>query len=116
MRCPPTPARVLIAAAVSVLALLLVTASSSRPGTLRGPGQPPTPHPAGSTAPQASGAPQATSGGDPFAGRIPHFPAAPTPQPVMLHPGAQAQFFSRVPTSQPVAFLTIDDGFVQQPA
>jgi peptidoglycan/xylan/chitin deacetylase (PgdA/CDA1 family) len=45
---------------------------------------------------------------------IPAFPPAPVPVPITLPAGA-VPFLSRIPTTQPVAFLTIDDGFVKTP-
>lgn len=48
--------------------------------------------------------------------RLPTFPAAPIPQPVTLpHAPGQAAWASRIPTTQPVAFLTIDDGLITSP-
>jgi peptidoglycan/xylan/chitin deacetylase (PgdA/CDA1 family) len=47
--------------------------------------------------------------------RIPTFPARPAPQPVTLPAGPAAPVLNRVPTSQPVAFITIDDGWVRLP-
>jgi peptidoglycan/xylan/chitin deacetylase (PgdA/CDA1 family) len=47
--------------------------------------------------------------------RIPQFPPAPTAQPVVLPPGPVAGWFTRIPTTQPVAFLTIDDGLFKEP-
>jgi peptidoglycan/xylan/chitin deacetylase (PgdA/CDA1 family) len=47
--------------------------------------------------------------------RLPHFGTAPKPQPVAVSAGPQASWFLRIPTTQPVAFLTIDDGFVKSP-
>jgi peptidoglycan/xylan/chitin deacetylase (PgdA/CDA1 family) len=46
---------------------------------------------------------------------IPVFPPAPVPVPITLPPGGGVPFLSRIPTTQPVAFLTIDDGFVKTP-
>jgi peptidoglycan/xylan/chitin deacetylase (PgdA/CDA1 family) len=78
----------------------------------------PVPTPAGGSGPSGPVTPSqpAGPGANPFTGRVPDFPAPPTPAPVSLHGGAQAPFFSRVPTSQPVAFLTMDDGWSQAPA
>jgi peptidoglycan/xylan/chitin deacetylase (PgdA/CDA1 family) len=48
--------------------------------------------------------------------RLPTFGPAPTPVPVALpHVDGQAAFVHEIPTSQPVAFLTIDDGMVRHP-
>jgi peptidoglycan/xylan/chitin deacetylase (PgdA/CDA1 family) len=50
-----------------------------------------------------------------FLARIPHFPPEPPPQPIMVPGGPSAPYLSHVPTTQPVAFLTIDDGWIRQP-
>jgi peptidoglycan/xylan/chitin deacetylase (PgdA/CDA1 family) len=48
--------------------------------------------------------------------RLPTFGPAPTPVPVALpHVEGQAAFAFEIPTTQPVAFLTIDDGLVRHP-
>ncbi|MEV1289519.1 polysaccharide deacetylase family protein [Micromonospora sp. NPDC049679] len=47
--------------------------------------------------------------------RIPTFPAAPPPQPITLPAGASAPWLTHIPTTQPVAFITIDDGWVKHP-
>jgi peptidoglycan/xylan/chitin deacetylase (PgdA/CDA1 family) len=46
---------------------------------------------------------------------IPTFPPAPAPEPITLPPGDKAVFLSRIPVTQPVAFLTIDDGYLKSP-
>ncbi|WP_329108124.1 polysaccharide deacetylase family protein [Micromonospora sp. NBC_01699] len=50
-----------------------------------------------------------------YAARLPRFPAAPTPEPVTVPTGASAGWYSRIPTTQPVAFITIDDGWIKRP-
>ena len=51
-----------------------------------------------------------------FIDRLPNFGAAPVPVPVTIpHAPGQAAFIYEVPTDQPVAFLTIDDGAVRHP-
>lgn len=50
----------------------------------------------------------------PYADRIPEFPAPPVPQPMVL-PEGPAPHLSRIETDQPVAFITIDDGYVRHP-
>lgn len=50
----------------------------------------------------------------PYADRIPEFPAPPAPQPMVL-PEGPAPHLSRIETDQPVAFITIDDGYVRHP-
>jgi peptidoglycan/xylan/chitin deacetylase (PgdA/CDA1 family) len=44
---------------------------------------------------------------------VPSFAPPPPPEPVVLPPGGEALFLSRVPVTQPVAFLTIDDGYLK---
>ncbi|MEU7904667.1 polysaccharide deacetylase family protein [Actinoplanes sp. NPDC049118] len=46
---------------------------------------------------------------------IPVFPPAPPPRPITLPKSGSVPYLSRIPTDQPVAFLTIDDGFVRSP-
>jgi peptidoglycan/xylan/chitin deacetylase (PgdA/CDA1 family) len=55
--------------------------------------------------------------GDPDAARyrLPDFPAAPPAHVVALPDGARAPVLARVPTTDPVAFVTIDDGLVRRP-
>jgi len=48
-------------------------------------------------------------------GRIPQFAEAPVPTKVALAPNGTAGWFSRIPTNQKVAFITIDDGWVKHP-
>jgi peptidoglycan/xylan/chitin deacetylase (PgdA/CDA1 family) len=50
-----------------------------------------------------------------YLARLPKFPPAPRPEPITLPAGPEAAWLSRIPTDQPVAFLTIDDGWVQRP-
>lgn len=47
--------------------------------------------------------------------RIPTFAERPVPQPVALPEDPQGRWLSRVPTQQPVAFITIDDGWTKLP-
>jgi peptidoglycan/xylan/chitin deacetylase (PgdA/CDA1 family) len=51
----------------------------------------------------------------PYAARLPHFLVAPTPEPVTVPAGAGAGWYSRIATTQPVAFVTIDDGWIKRP-
>jgi peptidoglycan/xylan/chitin deacetylase (PgdA/CDA1 family) len=46
---------------------------------------------------------------------IPVFPPAPPAVPITLPEGAGVPYLSRIPTTQPVAFLTIDDGYLKLP-
>lgn len=50
-----------------------------------------------------------------YIARLPRFDPAPTPQPITVPAGAQAGWYQRIPTTQPVAFLTIDDGYTKTP-
>ncbi|MFK3980098.1 polysaccharide deacetylase family protein [Micromonospora sp. NPDC050397] len=51
----------------------------------------------------------------PYAARVPRFPAPPAAEPVSVPGGPAAGWYSRIPTTQPVAFITIDDGWVKRP-
>jgi peptidoglycan/xylan/chitin deacetylase (PgdA/CDA1 family) len=46
---------------------------------------------------------------------IPHFGPIPVPEPITLPPGDEVPLLSRIPVTQPVAFLTIDDGILKNP-
>jgi peptidoglycan/xylan/chitin deacetylase (PgdA/CDA1 family) len=50
-----------------------------------------------------------------YLAHLPAFPAAPPAQPITLPTGPSAAFLNHIQTAQPVAFLTIDDGWVKQP-
>ena len=64
----------------------------------------------------ATATPGATPTGlDALLAKLPHFPPAPAPVPIKLPPGPPAPIYYRLPTTAPVAFLTIDDGLDQLP-
>jgi peptidoglycan/xylan/chitin deacetylase (PgdA/CDA1 family) len=73
--------------------------------------------PAASPASSASPTPSASPSGDgnPFTSRVPKFPPAPVAQPILIPPGPAAPIYKRLPIQQPVAFLTMDDGWIQLP-
>jgi len=48
-----------------------------------------------------------------FVGRLPKFGPAPPAQPIHVPAGPYAPIYKRLPVTQPVAFLTIDDGWFQ---
>lgn len=50
-----------------------------------------------------------------YIGRLPKFDAPPVPEPVDVDAGTGSPLWFKVPTTQPVAFLTIDDGALQHP-
>jgi peptidoglycan/xylan/chitin deacetylase (PgdA/CDA1 family) len=82
------------------------------------PGNPLPPAASGRPLPPAAprlpdGAPAAGTG-DVLA-RIPKFPPALPAEKITLPQGPHAAWLSRIPTSQKVAFLTIDDGWTKQP-
>jgi peptidoglycan/xylan/chitin deacetylase (PgdA/CDA1 family) len=62
-----------------------------------------------------SGSPSGPAGNGTYASRLPKFDKAPTPVRVQLPGGGAVPWVSRVPTDQPVAFLTIDDGWIKRP-
>ena len=73
----------------------------------------PTPNPDdGGPAPTASGAPAQRAGGPP---RLPVFGPVPLAAPVDPGNGPSAPWYSAIPTTQKVAFITIDDGFTKDP-
>lgn len=65
-----------------------------------------------STKPSTAGAPPASVS---YADRLPKFDRAPKADKVNLPEGASAAYFTHIPTDQPVAFLTIDDGWIKRP-
>jgi peptidoglycan/xylan/chitin deacetylase (PgdA/CDA1 family) len=46
---------------------------------------------------------------------VPTFPAPPAAKPITLPASGSAPYLSRIPTDQPVAFITIDDGYLKHP-
>lgn len=50
-----------------------------------------------------------------YLAQLPQFGPAPAPQPVTVPLGPSAGWFTHIPTTQRVAFLTIDDGWVKKP-
>jgi peptidoglycan/xylan/chitin deacetylase (PgdA/CDA1 family) len=63
----------------------------------------------------ASASTSASAPSGPYASRIPSFPARPAAVKATFPVGALAPVVSRIPTAQPVAFITIDDGQVRRP-
>jgi peptidoglycan/xylan/chitin deacetylase (PgdA/CDA1 family) len=82
-------------------------------GRPRAGGEPSAPPAGEGDDPAASGSAPPVPGD--FLARIPHFGPPPPPQPVHLPPGPSVAYLSRIPTTQPVAFLTIDDGWTKVP-
>jgi peptidoglycan/xylan/chitin deacetylase (PgdA/CDA1 family) len=79
---------------------------------------------ASTLAPTAGPAPTAGASASPasvhtlayWLSRVPHFPVAAAGPPMQLaHRAGRASWNSRIPTDQPVAFLTIDDGVTKAP-
>jgi peptidoglycan/xylan/chitin deacetylase (PgdA/CDA1 family) len=64
---------------------------------------------------KTSGAPVPPGNPGSFAGRLPKFGPPPAPAPITVPDGPTAPIYKRLPINQPVAFLTIDDGFFQLP-
>ena len=67
----------------------------------------------GGLASRAPGSP--TPGNTAFQGRLPTFDAPPAAQPIKAPTGPYAPIYKRLPITQPVAFLTMDDGWTQLP-
>jgi peptidoglycan/xylan/chitin deacetylase (PgdA/CDA1 family) len=65
----------------------------------------------GSPASSATG----PAGTNPYLARVPKFDPQPVPQPIAVPAGPLAPIYHRLPVNQPVAFLTMDDGFTQLP-
>lgn len=113
----PRPPRVWRCLALTFSALLALAACAPSVAWQRGLGEPsgpafsegPSPSPSQTQEP----IPPALA---PYVARIPIFSPAPTPIPVALpHTEGRAAFAYEIPTTQPVAFLTIDDGAVRHP-
>lgn len=51
----------------------------------------------------------------PYLARLPHFAPPPPPQPIAVPSGPKVPLYHRLPVNQPVAFLTMDDGWTQLP-
>jgi peptidoglycan/xylan/chitin deacetylase (PgdA/CDA1 family) len=114
-----------LAAAVSVLALAACSGPASlqrvefRPPVVDvtasdSPSPSPTPSPSASPTRSPASPPRSIAD---YLAMLPTFPPAPAPIAVDLpHAAGRAAWISRIPTSQPVAFLTIDDGAVKSPA
>jgi peptidoglycan/xylan/chitin deacetylase (PgdA/CDA1 family) len=87
-----------------------IPASSGAPGT---PGVPGVPVSGGQTPESVSAALAALPAN--IRSRVPQFPPPPPPVKVTLPPGDKAPNISRIPTSDRVAFITIDDGWEKNP-
>ncbi|WP_018352356.1 polysaccharide deacetylase family protein [Longispora albida] len=70
-----------------------------------------TPSPTGT----ATGTATPSRAASPFDGRLPKFDPPPVPEKITLAGGPTAPLLNRIPTTQRVAFLTIDDGWVKKP-
>jgi peptidoglycan/xylan/chitin deacetylase (PgdA/CDA1 family) len=118
----PRPSRTASASQpVRALALLVVTGLAIA-GCSGAPASPP----AGATTPTWTRSPISAQQPAPSASasttrlatvlaRLPHFAAAPEPEPIHVSAGPRASIFYRLPVTTPVAFLTIDDGLDQLP-
>jgi peptidoglycan/xylan/chitin deacetylase (PgdA/CDA1 family) len=98
-------------AAASATGSPSATPSAPEPSASRSPSARPTPSKSVST----SAAPP-PSPGNVYAGRLPRFSRPPKAQRVNIpEGGGTAAYYSRIPTDQSVAFLTIDDGWFKRP-
>jgi peptidoglycan/xylan/chitin deacetylase (PgdA/CDA1 family) len=115
----PTTAVACLAVTLGVLALTLAGCSLPTPtsrATWNAARVPPDDAPdsqpsAAPQVPEATGTPLPAD----LLARLPHFPPAPRAQPVVVPTGLVAAWLPSIPTTQPVAFLTIDDGWVKDP-
>jgi peptidoglycan/xylan/chitin deacetylase (PgdA/CDA1 family) len=82
------------------------------PSATSSPSSPAPGSPSGTTSKDSSST--ATAGSSNFAG-LPKFGPPPVPQPINVPNGPLAPIYKRLPINQPVAFLTLDDGFFQLP-
>jgi len=110
VRVPPS------AALVAITALILAVAGCSSPpvahwseGQGEGGGGPVA------SLPTPAGSPTGPPGANPYLAKVPKFAPPPVPQPVTVPTGPLAAIYHRLPVNQPVAFLTMDDGFTQLP-
>jgi peptidoglycan/xylan/chitin deacetylase (PgdA/CDA1 family) len=83
------------------------------PSASPSPSKRPTPSKSASASASASTVPPVDSSA--WAGRLPKFGPPPAPHRINFPEGAGAPYYARIPTDQPVAFLTIDDGWVKRP-
>jgi peptidoglycan/xylan/chitin deacetylase (PgdA/CDA1 family) len=95
-----------LAAAAVTLSLAGCSASATRWEQPQG---------APSSAPASAAAPSGVTGPVHKPYGIPDFPPAPVAEPISLPAGDKVPYLSRIPTTQKVAFLTIDDGYVKLP-
>jgi peptidoglycan/xylan/chitin deacetylase (PgdA/CDA1 family) len=78
-------------------------------------GQPQSNAPGKPGSPPAQPSTPPSNGPEDFLARIPKFPPAPPPEKITLPPGPNAAWLTHIPTTQKVAFLTIDDGWIKVP-
>jgi peptidoglycan/xylan/chitin deacetylase (PgdA/CDA1 family) len=84
------------------------------------PGSSPSPSTSASASASASARPTpskttAPPPGNTYADRLPKFGQPPAAHRINFPEGSGAPYYARIPTDQPVAFLTIDDGWVKRP-
>jgi peptidoglycan/xylan/chitin deacetylase (PgdA/CDA1 family) len=112
-----TIAAVLVAGLVVAMAATTAHQSLEAKWVSSGGGTPtgsPSPTPeADDQGPATSPGPAAQAAGPP---RLPIFGPVPVAQPVDAGNGPSAAWYSAIPTTQKVAFITIDDGFTKDPA
>lgn len=114
------PRRTLTAAVVALLGLPLAACATGSPATdppapPSASAAPPTGQPSSAPAASAPARPPSTGGLGWTSSDIPVFPPAPQPQPITLPASGSVPYLSRIPTRQPVAFITIDDGYLKSP-
>src|SRR5207248_6491259 len=98
---------------VAVAVVSLIALSSAKPPPRRAAPNAAAPGLAPTTAPIP--APGVSGTAPPPLTDEPALPPAPQPDAIEAPTGTLAEIISRVPTSQPVVFVTIDDGWVRDP-
>ncbi|WP_412540759.1 polysaccharide deacetylase family protein [Longispora sp. K20-0274] len=106
----PRPRRRLLAILLVLPVFAIVAGCGPSPTRWAAPVSPSPAH-----TPGASGSPSPTAAPNPFDGKTPKFDPAPPPEPISLAGGPTAPLLDHIPTTQKVAFLTIDDGWIKKP-
>lgn len=102
-------------AAAALLLSIVAGCATSTGHLVAARGARPNPTVSPSTAPVTESATTASGLPANLLARIPKFPPPPAPTKVTLPTDGTAGWFSRIPTNEKIAFITIDDGWVKHP-